>query len=159
MENDNKLNRKFVVWSVLIGAAFSFLINIISSACYDIFISKSIEFNNLDWRICAFCILFLIALIGYSFFFIYDYPRTPELTLTYLKRFWFYFNHIFWPGRFLGLIFAVLVLLSSLIFLALTCLLLCKMLGTVLGLITFSIVVILVWKKDKRNKKYIKKIL
>lgn len=158
MENDNKLNRKFVVWSVLIGAAFSFLINIISSACYDIFISKSIEFNKLDWHICAFCILFLIALIGYSFFFIYDYPRTPELTLTYLKRFWFYFNNIFLLGRILGFIFAVYILLFSLALLIPIYFLLCKVFGVWWGSVIFIIIFVFVWKKDKYNRKYMKKI-
>jgi hypothetical protein len=144
---DNKLNRKFIVWSILIGAVFGFLINILANFFYDILIIEIYSFEKVNLLNILICCFSLIALIGYLWFFVYDYPNSPELTEKYFKRFWNYFTKIFWPGRILGIIFALYILLISVLLLVVVFISFSKVFGYFYASIIFLVIFILVGLK------------
>ncbi|MCK9438477.1 hypothetical protein M0Q39_00140 [Patescibacteria group bacterium] len=149
---DNKLNRKFIVWGVLMGAFFGFLINILANFFYDVFIIEIYSFEKVNLTNILVCCFSLVALIGYLWFFVYDYPNSPELTKDYLKRFWDYFTKTFWLGRILAVFFALCILIASISLLAVTFMSLSRILGYLSASIVFIIIFGLTWFKKLKNK-------
>jgi hypothetical protein len=143
MNDYKKENRGYIVWSIVIGGIIGFLINIFSNLYYSIFITKNLNWNQIDHTHFVLCIAILIALVGYLGFFIYDYPNTFEFSKPYWKRYQNYFFHEFWPGKILRSIIGFYLIIFLIVLLIIMCFFLVQSFGYLYGIIilvsTFSL--------------------
>ena len=150
---EKKENRGYLVWSIIIGGLFGFLITIFSNLYYEVFIVKRLSWSSIDHTQFIFCALLLVALLGYLQFFIDDYPNTFEFTKKYWKRFSNYFFYKFSIGKVLRVFVGIYLLLFSVGFLMLLYVLGGNSIGYLWTTLLFLIVFIAEYIKDKKVKK------
>lgn len=146
-----KENRGYIVWGIIMGGLFGFLINVFSTVFYEIFIVKSLLWENVDHRYFSLCAIALVGLIGYLLFFIFDYPNTPEFSKVYFRRFISYFFKSFWPGKVARLIIGIYLLVLLVGFLVVLYYFMAQRTGYSIATIFFVFVIVAGYFKDKRE--------
>ena len=155
-DKDKKENRGYIVWSIVIGALLSFLINIFSNLYYSLFVVGDLSFDKINGNYFVFCVLLFIALNGYLGFFIHDYPNSFEFSKGYWLRYKNYFFNKYLPGRIIGkiirwilgfyLILFLVILLGYLFILSI------NLWGQTYGIITFILFLFLIFIRVKYGK-------
>jgi MFS family permease len=149
---EKKENRGYLVWSIIIGGLFGFLITIFSNLYYELFIVKRLSWSSVDHTQFIFCALLLIALVGYLQFFIDDYPNTFEFTKKYWKRFSSYFFYKFSIGKVLRVFVGIYLLLFVFGFMILLYVFLIHLVGFLWGTLIAVLGLIAGYLKDKNKK-------
>jgi preprotein translocase subunit Sss1 len=92
-------NRTDLVLGVLLAAVVGFVLNILSTIYYSLFIVKTVTWDKMD-HFQIYCIgLLLVGLIGFLEFFIYDYKNDIQVNRSLIRRYLTYFFYNFRPGR------------------------------------------------------------
>ena len=106
MEKDKieQKKRTDLVIGIAVAAVIGFVLNLLANLYYDIFITSTLSWDEVNHPQVYGVILALIGLIGLLEFFIYDYKNDLEVNKGFLKRYFNYFFYNFTPGKIIRII-------------------------------------------------------
>jgi hypothetical protein len=145
MLTEDKTNRGFIVWSIVMGLLLGFIINVFSSVYYGMYIVGDLQWSQVNHQQLVWCVLALFALVGYLQFFIADYPNTFEFSKAYAKRYQNYFFYSFWPGKIIRWIIGFYLIVFMFVILAGIYYAMYEAAGFAYATVTWSLMIIVIY--------------
>lgn len=108
-----KKRRSDIIFGILLASTLGVILNLFSGLYYDLFVTKTIKWININQQHVVFWFLVLLATWGFISFFIYDYENEFKINISFWKRFTDYFFNSFRPMRVLRLLAGVYLMIFS----------------------------------------------
>lgn len=108
-----KNRRSDIIFGILLASTLGVILNLFSSLYYDLFITKTIKWINVNQQHVMIWFFVLLATWGFISFFIYDYENEFKMNISFWRRFTDYFFNSFRPMRFLRFLVGVYLMLFS----------------------------------------------
>lgn len=94
-----KIERTTFVLGIFSAGVIGLVLNIYANVYYDVLVTGDKQFSSLSTPSIVFPTLALILVTAFLQFLIYDYQNEINLNRPFLKRFFDYFDNVFWFTR------------------------------------------------------------
>lgn len=94
-----KIERTTFVLGIFSAGVMGFVLNIFANVYYDVLVTGDKQFSKLDQPSLIFSFLVFIFVIGFLQFLVYDYQNEINLNRPFFRRFFDYFDNVFWFTR------------------------------------------------------------
>lgn len=95
-EEKEKIQRTTFVLGIFSASIIGFVLNIYANVYYDVYVAGKEQFSNFSQFSIVLPFLILILVVAFLHFLIYDYQNEINLNRPFLKRFFDYFDNVFW---------------------------------------------------------------
>lgn len=91
-----RIERTTFVLGIFSAGVMGFILNIFANVYYDVLVTGEKQFSKLDQPSLIFSFLGLVFVTAFLQFLIYDYQNEINLNRPFLRRFFDYFDTVFW---------------------------------------------------------------
>jgi len=106
-----KKRRSDIIFGILLASTLGVVLNLFSSLYYDLFVTKTIKWPNVNQQHVVIWFFILLATWGFISFFVYDYENEFKMNISFWKRFTDYFFNSFRPMRVLRFLVGVYLMI------------------------------------------------
>lgn len=94
-----KIERTIFVLGIFAASVIGFVINVFTSVYYEVFLTGAKRLSDYNQTALIIPILILFLSVAFLSFLVYDYQNELNLNRSLLKRFFDYYDNVFWLNQ------------------------------------------------------------